>query len=143
MDQTVTTHAWIRGNVGGLKDATRDLGLRSPRCFIKQFGNKISQCYHWDQMQPVFQTCISFISLPPCSLHDQCPDSHRESDLLYTILCHSCFRVKIQMSGSEHYPPLSNFHRRLAVQFCSSAELNPKEHFLGSKAGDLAQRNVL
>lgn len=55
-------------------------------------------------------------------------DSHRERDLLYSTLRHGCFRVKIQMSGSEHYPPLSNFYRRLAVQFCSSAELNPKKH---------------
>lgn len=123
MDQTVTTQAWMRGNVGGLRDATRELGLRSPRCFIKQFGNNISQCFRWD---PAAQTCISSSPLFLSSLHGL--DSHRERDLLYSTLRHGCFRVKIQMSGSEHYPPLSNFYRRLAVQFCSSAELNPKKH---------------
>lgn len=39
MDQTVTTRARMRGNVGGLRDATRELGPRSPRCSIKRFGN--------------------------------------------------------------------------------------------------------
>lgn len=43
MDQTATTQAWMRGNMGGLRDATRELGLRSPRCFINQFGHKISK----------------------------------------------------------------------------------------------------
>lgn len=128
--------------MGGIRDATRELGLRSPRCFIKQFGNKISQCFQWHPVPSVSLTCISFFSLSSCSLHGQGIDSHREQDLFYTTLCHSYFRVKIQMSGSEHYPPLSNFHIRLAVQFCSSAELNPKE-FLGSKAADLAQQYLV
>ena len=80
---------------------------------------------------------INFSLLFP-SLYGQGHDSHRERDLFYTTRCHSCFSVKIQMSGSEHYPLLSNSYRWLAVQFCSSAELNPKEHFQGSKAVDLA-----
>lgn len=47
------------------------------------------------------------------------------------------------MSGSGHYPLLSHFHRRVAVQFCSSAELNPEQRFLRRSAGDLSWQNVL
>lgn len=47
----MTSEALMRGNMGGLRDATRKLGLRSPRCFIKHVGNKISQCFRWDTAQ--------------------------------------------------------------------------------------------
>lgn len=61
MDQMVTAQAWMRGNVGGIRDATRELGLRSPICFIKQFGNKISQCFHWDSVpSPFFPVFITW-----------------------------------------------------------------------------------
>lgn len=43
------------------------------------------------------------------------------------------FLVAVKMSGSEHYPQLSYLHRWLAVQFCSSVELNPEHRFLRSK----------
>lgn len=124
MDQTVTTRARMRGNVGGLRDATRELGPRSPRCSIKRFGNNTPQRFLRDAVP---QMCVS----PPFSLRLSSVHglgSHREADLLHGTLCLHWFRVKIQMSGFQHYPLLSNFHRRLAVQFCSSAELNPEEH---------------
>lgn len=60
MDQTVTTRARMRGNVGGLRDATRELGPRSPRCSIKRFGNNTPQRSLRDAVP---QMCVSPLSL--------------------------------------------------------------------------------
>lgn len=140
MDQTVTTQAWMRGNVGGLRGATKELGLRSPRCFIKQLGNKISECFHCDAVQHL-KLVSPFLFSPLRHMANALIATERV--IFFTPLsATAALESKIQMSGSEHYPLLSSVYRWLAVQFCSSAELNPNERFLGSKAADLAQRNV-
>lgn len=119
MDQTVITQACIRGNVGGIRDATRELGQRSPRCFIKQFGNKISQCFQWHPVPSVSLTCISFFSLSPCSLHGQGLDSHREQD--FTQLCatatsESKFRCQAQSITLRYQISIYNWQLNFSVQ---------------------------
>lgn len=103
-------------------------------------SNSLLIRYHSVSTGAVSQSLLPFPPFLFSPLHYTAKgfDSHRESDLLNTALFHGSFRVKIQMSGSGHYPLLSNFYRRLAVQFCSSAAFNPKERSLGSEATALA-----
>lgn len=102
--------------------------LRSPRCFIKKVHN-VNLCNIYYRLS----------APPPPLLYFMLNHLLARGRFTLHPPCRSSFRVEIQMSGSEHRPLLSNFHRRLTVQFYSSAELNPTEPFLGSKMW----RNVL